>query len=114
MIKTKKSTRTDTVRNIGIFSWSLIGFIIILAGIFYVLSLIKAAIIPGLIGIFIAYMLIPLVHIFRKKMKKIWAVSLTYIIFLTIIFVMFFFLVPMVFEEFRSVIAKLPFYINRF
>lgn len=114
MIKLKKRNNTETIRNIGIFSWSLIGLIIILSAIFYVLSLMKVAIIPGIIGIFIAYMLIPVVSLFRKKMKKIWAVAITYIIFIAIIFVLFFFLIPLVFEEFRSFIIKLPFYINRF
>jgi predicted PurR-regulated permease PerM len=113
MIKIKKRNNAETIRNIGIFSWSLIGLIIILTGIFYVLSLIKVAIIPGIIGIFIAYMLIPLVSLFRKKMKKIWAVTITYIIFIAILFVLFFFIVPLVFEEFRSVISKLPFYVHK-
>jgi predicted PurR-regulated permease PerM len=74
----------------------------------------KVAIIPGIIGVFIAYMLVPLVNLFRKKMKKIWAVTITYIIFIAIIFVLFFFIIPLVFEEFRSVIINLPFYISKF
>ena len=114
MLKQRKINRTETFRNIGIFSWSLIGLIIILAGIFYVLSLMKIAIIPGIIGVFIAYMLVPLVDLFRKKMKKILAVTVTYVIFLAIIFVLFFFIIPLVFEEFRSVIVNLPFYISKF
>ena len=114
MFRAKKSGNNVTIRSIGIFSWSLIGLIIILAGIFYVLSLMKVAIIPGIIGIFIAYMLIPLVNLFRKKMKKIWAVAVTYIIFLAIIFVLFFFIIPLVFGEFRSVITKLPSYVHEF
>ena len=114
MIRHKKSGGRETVRNIGIFSWSLIGLIIILYGIFYVLSLIKVAIIPGIIGVFIAYMLAPLVMLFRKKMKKIWAVTITYVIFIAIFFVLFFFIVPLVFEEFRSFIVNLPFYISKF
>jgi predicted PurR-regulated permease PerM len=114
VFKSRKSAGNETIKNIGIFSWSIIGLIIILAGIFYVLSLMKIAIIPGIIGIFIAYMLVPLVIFFRKKMKKIWAVAITYIIFIVIIFVLFFFIIPLVFEEFRSVIIKLPLYIHKF
>jgi len=114
MFKVKKSSRTETIKNIGIFSWSLIGLIIILSGIFYVLSLMKVAIIPGIIAIFIAYMLIPVVNLLRKKMKKILAVAITYIIFIAIIFLLFFFIIPLVFEEFRSVIINLPFYIHKF
>jgi predicted PurR-regulated permease PerM len=114
MFKAKKSDNNVTIKNIGIFSWSLIGLIIILSGIFYVLSLMRVAIIPGIIGIFIAYMLVPLVILFRKRMKKIWAVAITYIIFIVIIFVLFFFIIPLVFEEFRSIIIKLPIYIHNF
>lgn len=114
MLRIRKSNNIEPIKNIGIFSWSFIGLIIIVAGIFYVLSLMKVAIIPGIIGIFIAYMLIPVVKLLRKRIKKIWAVTITYIIFLAIIFILFFFIIPLVFEEFRSVIIKLPFYVNRF
>jgi len=114
MLKVKKRSSSVSFRSIGIFCWSLIGLIIILSGIFYALSLMRVAIIPAIIGIFIAYMLIPIVNRFRKKMRKILAVSVTYIIFLVIIFVLFFFIIPLVFEEFRSFIIKLPFYINGF
>ncbi|MCL6087902.1 MAG: AI-2E family transporter [Actinobacteria bacterium] len=114
MIRKGKNNNLETLKNIGIFSWSFIGLIIIVAGIFYVLSLMKIAIIPGIIGIFIAYMLVPVVKLLRKKIKKIWAVIITYIIFLLLVFVLFFFIVPLVFEEFRSVVIKLPIYIHRF
>lgn len=72
----------------------------------------KAAIIPLLIGIIIAYMLIPLVKLLRKKMRKIFAVSLTYIIFLSIIFVLLFFIIPLVIEQFKIFIEKIPFYLE--
>ncbi|MCE5329804.1 AI-2E family transporter [bacterium] len=114
MIRARKSNNLESIKNAGIFSWSLIGLIIISAGIFYVLSLMKTAIIPGIIGIFIAYMLVPVVKLLRKKLRKVWAVTITYIIFIAIIFVLFFFIVPMVYEEFQSIIIKLPFYIHRF
>jgi len=114
MIKRLNKDNLGSLKRIGIFCWSLIGLILIIAGIFYVLSLIRIAIIPGIIGIFIAYMLIPLVKLLRKKIKKIWAVTITYIIFLAIVFVLFFFIIPLVYEEFRSIIIKLPFLINKF
>ncbi|MCL4385991.1 MAG: AI-2E family transporter [Cyanobacteria bacterium] len=114
MIKKLNKSNLDAIKNIGIYSWSLIGLILIIAGIFYVLSLIHIAIIPGIIGIFIAYMLIPVVKLLRRKIKKIWAVTITYIIFLAIVFVLFFFIIPLVYEEFRSIIIKLPFLMNKF
>lgn len=114
MHKLKKTGSIQTMGSIGIFSWSLIGLVIIIVGIFYVLSLLKIAIIPAIIGVFIAYMLLPLVKILRKKLKKIVAVSITYVIFLIIIFVIFFFIIPLVIDEFKSFIIKLPIYIYRF
>jgi len=115
MHRLKKNDNIQSVNNsIGIFSWSLIGLVIIVVGIFYVLSLIKIAIIPAVIGIFIAYMLLPLVKILRRKLKKIFAVTITYIIFLIIVFVIFFFIIPLVIDEFKSFLIKLPLYIYRF
>jgi predicted PurR-regulated permease PerM len=72
------------------------------------------AIIPGVIGIFIAYLLIPIVKFFKKKVKKIWAVTITYIIFLAIVFVLFLFIIPLVYKEFSSIVIKLPFLMNKF
>ncbi|HHT79450.1 MAG TPA: AI-2E family transporter [Actinobacteria bacterium] len=114
MRKLKKTGSIQTMGNIGIFSWSLIGLVIIIVGIFYVLSLVKIAIIPAIIGVFIAYMLLPLVKLLRKKLRKIVAVSITYVVFLIIVFVIFFFIIPLIIDEFKSFIVKLPIYIYRF
>ena len=114
MHKLKKTGSIRTMGSIGIFSWSLIGLIIIIVGFLYVLSLVKIAIIPAIIGVFIAYMLLPLVKLLRKKLSKILSVSITYIIFLILIFVVFFFIIPLVIDEFNSFIIKLPIYIYRF
>ena len=100
------------MKKIGIFSWSLIGLLILIALLFYVLSLMKAAILPLLIGIIIAYMLIPLVKLLRKKMRKIFAVSITYLLFLSIIFVLLFFIIPIVIEQFKIFVGKIPFYLE--
>ncbi len=110
MYRVKKPSKSTVqpIKRIGIFSWSLIGLIIIVIGILYVLSLIRIAIIPAVIGIFIAYMLLPLVKLLRYKLRKIWAVTIAYVIFLIIIFVLFFFIIPKVTEEFRTFITKLP------
>ena len=100
------------MKKIGIFSWSLIGLLIIAALLFYILFLIKAAILPLLIGIIIAYMLIPLVKLLRRRMRKIFAVSITYLIFLSIIFIFLFFIIPLVIEQFKIFIARVPFFIE--
>ncbi|HHT78852.1 MAG TPA: AI-2E family transporter [Actinobacteria bacterium] len=100
------------MKNIGIFSWSLIGFIIIIVLIFYIVRLIRTAVTPLLIGIIIAYMLIPLVKLLQKKMKKIFAVTISYIVFLAVIFVIMFFLIPLVVEQFKTFIMQIPFYMQ--
>ena len=100
------------MKKIGVFSWSLIGLLIIAALFFYILFLIKAAVLPLLIGIIIAYMLIPLVKLLRKKMRKIFAVTITYLVFLSIIFVFLFFIIPLVIEQFKIFIAKIPYFLE--
>lgn len=72
----------------------------------------KTAIIPLLIGVIIAYMLIPLVKLFEKKMRKIFAVSITYFIFIAIIFVLMFFIIPLVIEQFKTFVGKIPLYLE--
>jgi len=102
----------STMKNIGIFSWSLIGLIIIIALIFYIIYLVRTAVIPLLIGIIIAYMLIPLVKLFQKKMRKIFAVTITYIIFLAAISVILFFIIPLVVQQFKTFIMQIPVYLQ--
>ena len=102
------------MKNIGIFSWSLIGLIIIIVLVFYVIYLVRTATTPLLIGIVIAYMLIPLVKLLQKKMRKIFAVTISYIIFLAIIFIILFFLIPLVIEQFKTFIMQIPYYMQNF
>ena len=100
------------MKKIGVFSWSLIGLLILAALFFYIISLIKTVILPLLIGIIIAYMLIPLVNLLRKKMRKIFAVTITYLIFLSVIFVILFFIIPLVVEQFKIFVARIPLFIE--
>ena len=102
----------DAVKNIGIFCWSIIGLLILVALFFYIIYLVKIAIIPLIIAVGIAYLLTPLVVLLQKKMKKVFAVTITYVIFTSIIFTIFFFMVPVVAEQFRVFIGKLPIYIS--
>jgi len=102
----------EAVKNIGIFCWSVIGLLILVTLFFYVIYRIRIAIIPLIIAAGIAYLLTPLVVLLQKKMKKVFAVTITYIIFTGIIFTIFFFMVPVVADQFRIFIGKLPIYIN--
>jgi predicted PurR-regulated permease PerM len=57
-------------------------------------------------------MLIPLVKLLRRRMRKIFAVTITYLLFLSIIFVFLFFIIPLVIEQFKIFIAKVPFFLE--
>lgn len=102
------------IKNIGVFCWSIIGLLLIIALFFYTIYTIRSAIIPLIISIIIAYLLSPFVALLQKKMRKIFAVAIVYIIFLGIIFVMLFFIIPIVFDQFRTFINKLPSYMSNF
>jgi predicted PurR-regulated permease PerM len=102
----------DAVKNIGIFCWSLIGLLILISLFFYIIYLIRIAIIPLIIAVGIAYLLTPLVVLLQKKMKKVFAVTLTYVIFTGIIFTIFFFMIPVVVDQFKIFIGNLPIYVS--
>ncbi len=102
----------EAVKNIGIFCWSIIGLLIIVALFFYIVYLIRIAVIPLIVAVGIAYLLTPLVALLQKKMKRVFAVAITYVIFTGIIFTIFFFMIPLISEQFRVFIGKFPFYIK--
>ena len=102
----------ETIKNLGIFCWSVIGLLVIVALFFYIVFLIKIAVIPLIIAFGIAYLLTPLVSLLQKKMKRVFAVAITYVIFTGLIFVVFFFMIPVIAEQFRVFISKFPFYLN--
>ncbi len=102
------------IKNIGIFSWSIIGFLLIAALFFYVIYLIRIAIIPVIIAAAIAYLLAPVVTLLQRKMRRIFAVAITYIIFIGVIFTMFFFIIPVITDQFRTFIDEFPTYMENF
>ncbi|MBU4314289.1 MAG: AI-2E family transporter [Actinobacteria bacterium] len=108
----KPSNGIKTIKNIGIFSWSVIGFLLIAALFFYIIYLIKIAIIPLILAIAIAYLLTPIVILLQKKMRRVFAVTITYIIFTGIIFTIFFFIIPIIIDQFRTFMDKFPAYME--
>lgn len=108
----KPSNGIKTIKNIGIFSWSIIGFLLIATLFFYIIYLIKIAIIPLILAIAIAYLLTPIVILLQKKMRRVFAVTITYIIFIGIIFTIFFFIIPIIIDQFRTFIDKFPVYVE--
>ncbi|MBC7334458.1 MAG: AI-2E family transporter [Actinobacteria bacterium] len=117
-MKTRKSPKVsqsfETVKKIGVSCWAILGIIVIVGLFFYLLYLMKFAMIPLIIAAAIAYLLTPLGAVFQKKakLKKIWAVALTYIIFLGVIFVIFFFITPVIVNQLTTFIHNIPSYIK--
>ncbi len=108
----KLSGDNKNLKNLGIFSWSIIGFLLIAALFFYIIYQIRIAIIPLIIAVAIAYLLTPVVELLQKKMRKIFAVAITYIVFLGIIFTVFFFIIPVIIDQFKTFINKFPSYLQ--
>lgn len=107
----KTDKKIDTIKKLGIYSWSIIGFLILSALFFYFLFRIRIAILPLIIAMGIAYFLSPLVEWLSKKMKRVFAIIISYIVFTGFIFAFFFFTIPLVIEQFRVFIFQLPVYI---
>ena len=108
----KFSGNNEKIKKIGVFSWSIIGLLIIVALVFYLIYLIRSAIIPLIIAVAIAYLLTPLVIILQKKMRRVFAVTITFIIFIGIIFTTLFFVIPVIIDQFKTFINSLPLYIE--
>ena len=102
----------ETIKKLGIYCWSIIGFLIIITLFFYVLYRIRIALVPLIIAAGIAYLLGPLVLWLEKKMKRVFAVTIAYVIFTGFFFTLFFFAIPVVIDQFKLFISKLPVYIK--
>lgn len=108
----KLSSNNEKIKKIGIFSWSIIGLLLIIALVFYFIYLIRSAIIPLIVAIAIAYLLVPLINILQKKMRRVFAVTITFLIFIGIIFTTLFFVIPIIIDQFKIFINSLPLYIQ--
>ncbi len=113
MVRFKKpSSGIDSVKNLGIFSWAIIGFLAIAALGLYIVYLARIAIIPVIIAAAIAYLLAPLVALLQKKMRKIFAVAITYIIFIGILVSIFTLIIPTIIDQFKVFLIRFPLYLH--
>ena len=111
MRRIRFSENGDTIKRIGIFSWSFIGLLLIAALFFYVVYLIRIAVIPLIIAMGIAYLLSPFMLLLNRRMRRGFAVTITYILFTAIVALIFFFLIPIIIDQFRYFIDKFPSYL---
>jgi predicted PurR-regulated permease PerM len=112
MRRRKSAENLEGIKKIGIYSWSIIGLLILLSLFFYLLYRIRIAIMPLILAMGIAYLLSPLVFWMTKKLKKGLAIFLSYLILTGLLFVLFFFTIPMIVDQFQIFVVKLPSYIQ--
>ncbi|MCJ7665843.1 MAG: AI-2E family transporter, partial [Actinobacteria bacterium] len=111
MRRIRFSENRDTIKRIGIFSWSFIGLLLIAALFFYIIYLIRIAVIPLFIAMAIAYLVSPFMLLLNRKMRRGFAVTITYILFTAIVALIFFFIIPIIIDQFRVFIGKFPSYL---
>lgn len=112
MRKRNSLKNLESIKKAGIYCWSIIGILIVAALIFYFLYKIRIAIIPIIVAMGIAYLLSPFVTFLEKKMKKGLAIFIAYLIFTGFFFVLFFFTIPIIVDQFKVFLAKFPSYIQ--
>lgn len=112
MRKKRSFQNRDVIKKLGIFSWSIIGFLLIAALFFYIIYQIRIAVIPVVVAMAITYLISPLMMLLKRRMRKSFAVAITYIVFTGIIALIFFFLIPIVVDQFKDFIDKFPSYLQ--
>jgi predicted PurR-regulated permease PerM len=112
MIIKKPSKNIEVIKKLGIYSWSIIGLLIILVIAFYVLFRIRITLFPLIVAAGMAFLLSPFVNWMSKKMKRGLAIFIAYALFTGIMFTFFFFTVPMIYDQFGVFISKFPVYIT--
>ncbi len=108
----KTSNGIDPVKKLGIFSWSIIGFLIIAALCLYIIYLARIAIIPVVIAAAIAYLIAPLVVLLQKKMRKVFAVAITYVLFIGVLAATFSLIIPAIIDQFKVFLTQFPLYLQ--
>jgi predicted PurR-regulated permease PerM len=112
MIIKKPSKNIETVKKLGIYSWSIIGLLILLVVAFYILFRVRITLFPLIVAAGMAFLLSPFVNWMSKKMKRGLAIFIAYILFTGIMFTFFFFTIPMIYDQFQVFVSKFPVYIT--
>jgi predicted PurR-regulated permease PerM len=102
----------DAIKKAGIFSWTIIGLVILAGGLSYALYIIRLAVIPLLFAAAIALILGPFIDFMDRRLPKFLAIIIAYLVVAGIFFLLFFFGVPAIVKQFQEFLDRLPDYIS--
>jgi len=111
-MKKNNSRKYESLKKAGVYAWSIIGLLIVLGLLFYAFNAIKAAIIPLLFAITIAFILSPFIDFMNKKLKNFISIFIAYLVVAGLLFLVLFFGIPTVVEQFQYFSSKIPDYIT--
>ena len=105
------SRKYEFIKKAGVYAWSIIGLLIILALLFYAFNAIKGAIIPLLLAMAIAFILGPFIDFMNKKLKNFLSIMIAYFVVAGLLFLILFFGIPTIVNQFQDFSSKVPDYI---
>ncbi len=93
--------------------WFLIGVLVLFVVLFYVINILKPILTPFIYAFAIVFILKPVVEFFENKgLPRIWALLLTYLVFILIVTLFLIYIIPVLTDQFRSLITNLPQYVK--
>ncbi len=111
-MKKNYSRKYESVKKAGVYAWSIIGLLIVLALLFYAFNAIKGAIIPLLFAMAIAFILGPFIDFMNKKLKNFLSILIAYFVVAGLLFLVLFFGIPTIINQFQDFSSKMPDYIT--
>ncbi|HCG99243.1 MAG TPA: hypothetical protein DE036_05460 [Actinobacteria bacterium] len=108
----KTENGLERVKSVGIVAWTCVGMIVMIGVALYVLSSLRAVIMPFLYAMAIVYVLRPVVNYLDDKgMPRILALLLTFLGIVFVLTLSSMYVGPILYRESNSLISKIPEYI---
>lgn len=105
--------RLERFKRAGIYSWSIIGIVILIGLAIFVSSKLRAIFAPLVYAVILTYILNPLVNLLQKLVKKrLIATILAYLIVIILIAVIITFLYPVIANQVRGFFRDFPLYVE--
>jgi len=111
-MKKNNFRKYESVKKAGVYAWTIIGLLIIIVLLFYSFNAIKAAIIPLLFAMTIAFLLGPFIDFMNKKLKNFISILIAYLVVAGLLFLMLFFGIPKIIDQFQDFSSKMPDYLT--